>query len=276
MTPREPGLPDHSIRESRRAVHVHLRFSLRGGLEVVVPPGFDRSEIPGLLREKTRWIERTRRELDAQRLLLDPWPHDRIPERIELQAIGETWTVETVPAEASRVSVRELDGRRVLLSGPFGDAERWRAALKRWLARKAQTASRRLGRARSRRSPPATRIGVHSLAEEPLGKLLAPRRPSGRIHPSVGRTDLVAQRRAPLPAAAPRPLRHSPRALPHRADGSFPGVLDETGTDRAASARTSRGVALGVALRPLVARSAACTHRFLDSRWTVDSGSWRT
>ena len=138
MTPREPDLPDHSIRESRRAVHVHLRFSLRSGLEVVVPPGFDRSEIPGLLREKRRWIERTRRELDAQRLLLDPWPHDRIPERIELQAIGETWTVETLPVEASRISVRELDGWRVLLSGPFSDAEQWRAAIKRWLARKAR------------------------------------------------------------------------------------------------------------------------------------------
>ncbi len=119
-------------------MHVHLRFSLRGGLEVVVPPGFDRSEIPGLLREKRRWIERTRRELDAQRALLDPWPHDRIPEKIELQAIGETCTIETLPRDAGRVSARELDGRRILLSGPLDDAERWRAALKRWLVRKAR------------------------------------------------------------------------------------------------------------------------------------------
>lgn len=119
-------------------MHVHLRFSLRGGLEVVVPPGFDRSEIPGLLREKRRWIERTRRELDAQRLLLDAWPHDRIPETIELRAVDETWTVETLPRDAGRVSARELHGRRVLLSGPLGDADRWRAALRRWLTRKAR------------------------------------------------------------------------------------------------------------------------------------------
>ncbi len=138
MQPRDQDLPDHSVRESRRTVHVHLRFSLHAGLEVVVPPGFDRAEIPALLRQKRHWIERTRRELDTQRLLLDSRPHDEIPESIELRAMGETWTVEARPTEAGRVSVREPDAGRLVITGPARDAERWRALLKRWVTQKAR------------------------------------------------------------------------------------------------------------------------------------------
>jgi predicted metal-dependent hydrolase len=124
------------VRESPRAQHVHLRFSLRGGLEVVAPPGFDRAEIPGLLRKKARWIARVARELDEQRTLFDPRPRDQIPETIEIRSLGETWQVDVVPGGA-RLVVREWGSSRLRISGPVGDPERWRAALKRWMARKA-------------------------------------------------------------------------------------------------------------------------------------------
>jgi predicted metal-dependent hydrolase len=135
---RERDLSDHSVRVSHRTKHVHLRFSLRGGLEVIVPPGFDCTEIPELLREKRRWIGRASREIEQQRRLLDPWPHDRIPEKIELRALGETWTVEATEADAAHLRVREEDGLRLHLSGPIGDPEKWRAALRRWLTRRAR------------------------------------------------------------------------------------------------------------------------------------------
>ncbi len=136
----EPPLPKHSVRESRRAKHVHLRFSLRAGLEVVVPPGFDRSEIPALLRRKARWIDRAGRELEQQRRLLDPTPPDRLPATIELRALGESWIVIATPSEARRAIVREADGLRLEISGPVHSPELWRSALKRWLARKARLA----------------------------------------------------------------------------------------------------------------------------------------
>jgi predicted metal-dependent hydrolase len=126
------------VRESRRAKHVHLRFSVRGGLEVVVPAGFDRDAIPHLLEEKARWIERAEREIEAQRALLAPWPHDRLPERIELLAVGETWIVDATSTDASRISLRERPCCRLAVSGPLGEAARWRSILKRWLADKAR------------------------------------------------------------------------------------------------------------------------------------------
>jgi predicted metal-dependent hydrolase len=130
-------LPPHVVRESCRTRHVHLRFSIRGGLEVVVPVGFDRDAIPALLEEKARWIERAKREVEAQRALLDPSPHDRLPERIELRALGEVWIVDATSTDASRISLRERPGRRLSVSGPLGEAARWRSTLKRWLADKA-------------------------------------------------------------------------------------------------------------------------------------------
>jgi len=130
-------LPPHVVRESRRTKHVHLRFSIRGGLEVVVPVGFDRDAIPALLEEKARWIERAEREVAAQRALLDPWSHDRLPEKIELRALGEVWIVDATSTDADRISLRERPGCRLSISGPLGEAARWRSLLKRWLADKA-------------------------------------------------------------------------------------------------------------------------------------------
>jgi hypothetical protein len=131
-------LPPHVVRESCRTRHVHLRFSIRGGLEVVVPAGFDRGAIPHLLEEKARWIERAERVVEAQRVLLDSWPHDRLPEKIELAALGETWIVNATSTDASRISLRERPGCRLSISGPLGEAARWRPILKHWLADKAR------------------------------------------------------------------------------------------------------------------------------------------
>lgn len=130
-------LPDHVVRESHRAKHVHLRLSLHDGLEVVVPVGFDRGEIPHLLEEKARWIERAERDMEAQRALLDAQPRDRLPARIELLAIDEVWTLDTTSTSARRVSLRESPEQRLTLSGPVDEA-RWRPALRRWLAARAR------------------------------------------------------------------------------------------------------------------------------------------
>jgi predicted metal-dependent hydrolase len=131
-------LPSHAVRESRRTKHVHLRFSIRGGLEVVVPVGFDRDAIPHLLAGKARWIERAGREIEAQRALLDSWPHDRLPEKIELLAVGETWGIDAMSTDARRMSLREHAGHRLAVSGPLAEAARWRSLLKRWLADRAR------------------------------------------------------------------------------------------------------------------------------------------
>jgi len=131
-------LPDHVVRESARAKHVHLRVSARAGLEVVVPVGFDRRHVPALLREKAAWIDRALREVDRARELALSDSADEPPERIVLRAIGETWTVDLGSVERASVSVRERGDGRLSIEGWAGDPAAWRPALRRWVIRKAR------------------------------------------------------------------------------------------------------------------------------------------
>jgi hypothetical protein len=131
-------LPDHVVRESARAKHVHLRVSARAGLEVVVPVGFDRRHVPALLREKAAWIDRALREVDRARELALPDSAEEPPERIVLRAIGETWTVDLGSVERASVSVRERGDGRLSIEGRVDDPAAWRPALRRWVIRKAR------------------------------------------------------------------------------------------------------------------------------------------
>jgi hypothetical protein len=131
-------LPDHVVRESARAKHVHLRVSAGAGLEVVVPVGFDRRHVPALLREKAAWIDRALREVDRARELALPDSAEEPPERIVLRAIGETWTVDLGSVERASVSVRERGDGRLSIEGRVDNPAAWRPALRRWVIRKAR------------------------------------------------------------------------------------------------------------------------------------------
>ena len=54
---------DYRVKESARAKHARLKLSLRDGLVVVVPKGFDLDRIPGLLKRRKAWLERARSEV---------------------------------------------------------------------------------------------------------------------------------------------------------------------------------------------------------------------
>ncbi len=75
-------LPAYHVRASHRARRVSLRMSMDRGLEVVVPAGFDKAEIPALLRSRRAWIDRQQERLAALRARYahchPPLPADRI------------------------------------------------------------------------------------------------------------------------------------------------------------------------------------------------------
>ena len=129
------GLGTYTIKESLRAKHVRLSLSVQYGLVVVVPKGFDRGRIPSLLQKKKRWLERTFERIEAQRRVSESEPP--LPERLALQGICEEWTIEYRPRKSSRVTVVERPGSRLLVSGDIAKVETCRAALRRWLHRKA-------------------------------------------------------------------------------------------------------------------------------------------
>jgi len=134
MTSLDPG--SYTVRQSSRARRVSLRVSPDGALEVVVPLGFDQSLIPVIVQQKRRWIARATRRMQERQRLLEAQP--RLPQRISLPAIGEEWRVTYRATPSARVTVTERDSHRLTLSGHVADAALCRAALRRWLARKAR------------------------------------------------------------------------------------------------------------------------------------------
>lgn len=137
-------LPAFVVRESDRARRVRLVMTLRDGLVVVVPRGFDQREIPAIVERKRPWIERAAVRADARRARVSAEDPTELPAVLELRCLGAEWGVEYLPSRAGpgatmRTAVRERPGRRLVVQGGLGDAAACRAALRRWLTRKART-----------------------------------------------------------------------------------------------------------------------------------------
>lgn len=131
-------LPDYTVKESTRAKHARVKLSLRHGLVVVVPKGFDRDRIPGLLNKKKRWLERATERIETQRKFFEPELPWMVPNRVTLRGMNEEWAVDYRPTDSPRVTAVEREGRRLLVYGDTNNSTACRHAFRRWLNRKAR------------------------------------------------------------------------------------------------------------------------------------------
>ncbi len=137
MSQLDDTTPEHTVRVSTRARHVRLSVNARDGLVVVVPKGFPRRNIPGVLRENAAWIGRATQRVAERRERLRGLETAPLPDRIELPGIGVSWGIELRPGETSGVRSR-ADGDRLVLSGAVDDREACYAAMRRAVARAAR------------------------------------------------------------------------------------------------------------------------------------------
>jgi len=128
------SLPPYTVRESTRARHVNLKISPDGDLEVVIPRGFNRNHIPGILQKKQAWIKRASKRATERRAYRAVQPV--LPTEISFLAIGETWVIEYQPSPSKRITVTEKPSQRIVLSGAVADVDLCHAALRKWVARK--------------------------------------------------------------------------------------------------------------------------------------------
>ncbi|MFC1915235.1 M48 family metallopeptidase [Chloroflexota bacterium] len=126
----------YSVKESPRAKNVRLKLTLRDGLTVIVPTGFDQSRIPLLLEKKKRWLDRANERIAEQRKFFEPEPPGKLPERLHLRSIGEEWAVDYRPTHQQSVTAVERPGRRLLVFGDTDNIVACKNALQRWLNRK--------------------------------------------------------------------------------------------------------------------------------------------
>jgi predicted metal-dependent hydrolase len=130
------GLLQYAVRVSPKARHVRLKMTVKHGLEVVVPRGFDQARIPSLLQRKKRWIESTNNRLEEHRKFFQPEPPGKLPDHITLPAIGEEWRVEYREAKARWVVARRVSNDRLVVTGNIEEERECKLALKRWLSRR--------------------------------------------------------------------------------------------------------------------------------------------
>lgn len=129
---------EYSVRESPKAKHLRLKVSVEKGLEVIIPRGFDRSLIPGILDKKGHWI---RTSMEKVRQHAGFILHDggiKLPDHIFLPAISENWIVQYKEGETKRVGVYETGNGCLSVRGNIQDKSACKAALRRWLVRKAR------------------------------------------------------------------------------------------------------------------------------------------
>lgn len=136
---RHKGGPiDYRIRISLRARNVSLTLSLRDGLTVVAPFGFDLRRIPAIVERKRAWIESHNRrfaEADAAAKTGKTGRRKRVamPVTMELPALGESWGIEYRITNTEVVGVMTDGPERLVVYGAVQNRGACREALKRWL-----------------------------------------------------------------------------------------------------------------------------------------------
>lgn len=130
---------EYRIRRSARAKSLRLKLSAREGLTVIAPEGLGEARVEELVRGRRDWLGTRLERFEAVRHLLGVAPAAP-PAAFDLPALAETWRVEYRPTKATTVGARSELAGRVIVAGAIDDDERSKAALRRWLARRAKDA----------------------------------------------------------------------------------------------------------------------------------------
>ncbi|MGV8073170.1 MAG: M48 family metallopeptidase [Syntrophobacteraceae bacterium] len=123
--------PAFTIRESKKARRVLLKISRKSGLEVVIPVGFDRKRIPGILAEKNEWIQEASRRLNDEIASRPESP--TLPESIHLRAVGKRFTVQYISWNKGTFQLAQSGDSTIEVRGDAAKTDVCRHLLNRWL-----------------------------------------------------------------------------------------------------------------------------------------------
>ena len=148
----------YTVRRSPRARRVTLKVTPESGVVVVVPSRFDLARVPAIVQANAAWIDRAAKRVGRMQAA-GASSSVALPAHIVLPAVGEEWDVRYVPTPAAGVRVTEtaaaggrgtqsvrtmpqegLAGGSLTLRGRVDDDDACRAALQRWLVRRARQA----------------------------------------------------------------------------------------------------------------------------------------
>ena len=128
---------DYEIRPSAKARSLRLKMTAREGLTVIAPQGLDERQVVELVSGKREWIAAKLDQFEEVRHLLVDKVSAR-PEAFDLPALAESWRVEYRTTKGKTVGARTDQQGRIQVYGAVTGDERCKAALRRWLARRAK------------------------------------------------------------------------------------------------------------------------------------------
>lgn len=129
----EPGLPDFTVRVSKRAKRAHLIVDARHGLVVVMPHGLKMD--PGVCVEShLEWVYKALGSVAAERSVHLAGPEGWLPSQLVFPAIGIDVPVEYRATDSTRVQAR-LRGGVCTVTGNVVDAVACVRALRSLLTR---------------------------------------------------------------------------------------------------------------------------------------------
>lgn len=128
---------DYEIRSSDKARHLRLKMTAREGLTVVAPKKLSDQQVKELVSGKRKWIAERLSQFDEVRQILGE-NVSACPTAFDLPALAESWHVEYWRTKSKTVGARTNQVGRVVVYGAVSDNERCKAALRRWLARRAK------------------------------------------------------------------------------------------------------------------------------------------
>ena len=125
------NLPHFTIRESSKAKRVILKISDRHGLEVVIPQGFNKKQVPEIIRDKREWIEQTLHKIKHQGTVSAK--PQKLPDTIHFKAVNLNYQVEYLPVARPFLELAHLNQCSLRISGEISDLQGCQDLLKRWL-----------------------------------------------------------------------------------------------------------------------------------------------
>ncbi len=134
------SLPDYVVRISPRCKRVLIKINPLGHVEVVIPQGFDASQVPAILQQRQSWLDAHLLKLKA-RWAEAPHEHALRPAQIRLQALDRCWQVDYLSSPGGRLRLRMGEERLQLCYPQLAPAkvdELISRRLQKWLSEQAR------------------------------------------------------------------------------------------------------------------------------------------
>ena len=121
---------EYVVRESKRAKNINIGVTSTG-VEVVIPTGFNKSGLPGMVDSEAKWIYKQR-----QRLLREDLRHR--PRTVDLKAIGRKWNIRYNKKICGLLSLVEDPPGTLNILGEINSTKSLNTLLNSWVRGKAQ------------------------------------------------------------------------------------------------------------------------------------------